>query len=144
MRFAIQLVVLALILGAFAHPLRADLSVTLSGVRQAEGSVRVALWSASEGFPSETERAHAREVVDASVPAVGVVFRDVAPGRYAVSAIHDRDGNGELNRNFLGIPREAVGISNGAVGFTGPGDFEDALFEVGDGGAELEIDFYHW
>ncbi|MCL2412478.1 MAG: DUF2141 domain-containing protein [Treponema sp.] len=34
------------------------------------------------------------------------------PGEYLVSAFQDRNGNGQLDFNFLGIPRELVGISN--------------------------------
>ena len=34
------------------------------------------------------------------------------PGEYLISAFQDRNGNGTLDFNFLGIPRELVGISN--------------------------------
>lgn len=41
-----------------------------------------------------------------------LTFRDVPPGRYAVALVHDENGNGELDKNLLGMPKEGVGASN--------------------------------
>jgi uncharacterized protein (DUF2141 family) len=41
-------------------------------------------------------------------------FPGVAPNTYAVSVFHDENSNGKLDTNFMGIPREGVGASNGA------------------------------
>jgi len=46
-------------------------------------------------------------------------FPGVAAGTYAVSAFHDENSNGKLDRNFMGIPREGVGASNNAKGHLG-------------------------
>ncbi len=40
-----------------------------------------------------------------------VNFAGIAPGRYAVTAQHDEDGDGKLKTNFIGMPKEGVGIS---------------------------------
>lgn len=39
-------------------------------------------------------------------------FTDLAAGTYAVSAAHDRNGNGKTDRNFVGIPSEPWAVSN--------------------------------
>jgi uncharacterized protein (DUF2141 family) len=46
-----------------------------------------------------------------------------------VAVWHDADGDGELDSNFLGLPREPVGASNNATGRFGPPSFDDAAFD---------------
>ena len=54
----------------------------------------------------------------------------VPPGRYALLVHHDRNGDGELNRNFLGIPTEPVAFSSGYRPRARP-LFERASFDLG-------------
>jgi len=57
------------------------------------------------------------------------VFEDVPPGRYAISAIHDEDSEGDFDRGLFGIPTEGWTASNDAhLGRLGPPRFDDALF----------------
>ncbi len=113
-------------------------------MRSAAGDVRALLWRSEAGFPSDADKAVAGAIVKASPGAVRLVFRDVPAGRYAVSTIHDLDGDGTLAKNRFGMPLEAVGISNGALGFFGPKPFEQALVEIGPDGAVLTIELRHW
>lgn len=41
-----------------------------------------------------------------------LVFRGVAAGDYAIKVFVDQNGNGKLDKNFLGIPKEPYGLSN--------------------------------
>lgn len=61
-------------------------------------------------------------------------FTDVAPGIYAISAYHDRNNNGEFDRNFLGLPKEDYTFSSGAKARLRPPKFKEASFKY-DGGA---------
>ncbi len=61
----------------------------------------------------------------------GVRFADLPPGRYAVLVFHDANGNGRLDLNFLGIPREPLGFSN-RYWAKGPPAFAEAALEVGE------------
>jgi len=57
----------------------------------------------------------------------------------AVSVFHDENGNGKLDRNFIGMPKEGVGASNDAVGTLGPPKFDDARFSYKGGAQSLTI-----
>ncbi len=61
-----------------------------------------------------------------------VTIDDVPPGLYAAQAFHDENGDGLLNRNILGLPKEAMGFSRNAPMRLGPPRFADAAFAVGD------------
>ena len=38
-------------------------------------------------------------------------FLDIAPGTYALAVIHDKNMDGKLATNFLGVPTEGYGFS---------------------------------
>jgi uncharacterized protein (DUF2141 family) len=122
------LVTLALGLGA-APARAADLVVDATGARDATGRIVVSLWSKPDGFGRfDAAKALATRTLAATPgrPA-RVTFEGLAPGRYAVSAFHDADGDGKLKTNFIGIPREGVGVSNNAGGIP---SFDKARIDV--------------
>ena len=58
-----------------------------------------------------------------------VEFAGVTPGTYAISLIHDENGNGKLDTRVI-IPREGFGFSrNPAITF-GPPKFAAASFGI--------------
>jgi uncharacterized protein (DUF2141 family) len=57
--------------------------------------------------------------------------RNVQPGRYAIAVFHDLNGNGKLDRNFIGLPQEPYGFSND-TDRRGIPSFEGALVDVKD------------
>ena len=67
---------------------------------------------------------------DAASPRTVLVLRDVPPGRYGVSVMHDRNANGKLDSNIVGIPTQPYGASGDARGRMGPPAFEDAAVDV--------------
>lgn len=113
----------------------AVLTVRVAGMARDEGSVRIALFDRAETFTEEP--LHAVVVVPRDGGAewsVAVPF-----GTYAVAVVHDRDGNGKLNTNILGMPREKYGFSNDARGTFGPPSFDDASFSVDEYAVRVEV-----
>jgi uncharacterized protein (DUF2141 family) len=69
-----------------------------------------------------------------------VYFKDLPPGEYAAVAFQDVNGNGILDKNFLGIPKEPFGFSNGARGSAGPPKFSAAAVTLNpDGTTRIEL-----
>lgn len=64
---------------------------------------------------------------------------DLPFGRYAISAFHDVNRNGELDSGLFGIPVEDYGFSNNARASFGPPDFADAAFDFTASGQVLSI-----
>lgn len=55
---------------------------------------------------------------------------DLPDGDYAISLFIDRNANGQLDSNAVGIPTEPYGFSNDAAGNFGPPAFDKARFSV--------------
>ncbi len=59
-----------------------------------------------------------------------IVFLGLPPGRYALRAFADENGNAKLDTNMLGIPTERYGFSKDAKGAMGPPGFDAVAFPV--------------
>jgi uncharacterized protein (DUF2141 family) len=122
----LSFVLLALLFSAQAQA--ATVVVSVGGVRNDHGHVLVALCTKAD-FLQPHCRWKGRTA--ASVGTVQVTLKDVPPGEYAAQAFHDENDNGVLDRNFFGMPKEAMGFSNNAPIHLGPPRFTVAAFSVG-------------
>lgn len=98
------------------------------------------LYSDPKTFRKEAQAVKIEQIPAQSGTAT-VKFSALPPGRYAIMAYHDEDGNGELNRRFGMFPTEGYGLSNNPS-VSGPPAFADSAFEVpaGAGAAQISID----
>lgn len=103
------------------------LTVNIKNFKNTDGKVKVTLFDSEANFLS---KGTGQEVSIEDKSMIQVVFENVAPGTYAVSIIHDENGNGDLDTGAFGIPTEDYGFSNNAKGMFGPPSFEDTKFEV--------------
>ena len=125
---------LATVATLFAAPaIAADLLVEVRGVRSDSGRIQVAIHTSREkaGFPS-AEGMYAGFYQQAHEGSLRFVLRDLPAGRYALTAFHDENGNGDLDANVLGIPKEGSGFANDPTAYFGPPSFEAAAVTVGD------------
>lgn len=129
----------AAMLGFVAAPAHADdVTIALQGVKKNTGSIVLCLWASADNFPDcESGKPIKRIVVPAN--ASSAKFDNVAAGTYAISAFHDANGNGKLDSNFIGLPLEAVGMSNNPK-LNGPPRFKPAQFKVA-GATRIRIRF---
>ena len=111
----------------------AELVIEVRGVRSDAGRIYVAVHAPREGeeFPY-AKGMLAGVQQQAREGAMRFVLRDLPPGRYAINAFHDENGNGDLDTNVLGIPKEGYGFANDPPTSFGPPDFEEAAVTVGD------------
>lgn len=106
----------------------AELEAVVRGVAHDKGAVKVVLYATPETFRKE-DKALAVKTLPARPGEMSVAFAGLAPGRYAIVAYHDENGNGEMDR-FLGmIPTEGYGLSNNPE-VSGPPQFEPSAFDV--------------
>lgn len=127
------IVALALFAGAAEA---ADLRVRVEGLRNADGSVLVAVCPEAAFLTGSCPYTGASP---AEADGAEVVVRDVPPGVYAVQAFHDENDNLDLDRNGIGFPLEGLGFSRDAPMRFGPPRFADAAFELAEPAARLGL-----
>jgi uncharacterized protein (DUF2141 family) len=113
-------------------PATATLTVNVSSAKSAQGKVRVDLYNSANGFPDKPANAFRHEVVDIDAKALTAkaVFADLPHGVYAVAVHHDENGNGEMDKNILGIPKEGHGASNNPTAPRRPPNFDEGKFTL--------------
>jgi len=123
---------LALILGlSFGLPSTAAAQeLTLAFHSKADGGrIAIAVHADADNF--RRGEAPLRDlIVPRTGPVTTVTLRGLPPGRYAVAAFHDLDGDGELTLWPFGLPKEAYGFSREARGRFGPPPFTAAAFDL--------------
>jgi uncharacterized protein (DUF2141 family) len=111
------------------------LTVTVSGLKNDTGIVKVGLYNSDGTFLKTTYKSLTSEIKNNQVV---VTFDNLPTGEYAISTYHDENNNGKLDRNAMGIPSEAYAASNNAKGFMGPPSYKDAKFLI-DKDSKIEI-----
>lgn len=119
---------LSIALPANADDAMADVTLEISQISELPGLIHWALFDSAEAFnESGVPVIAARSRVQSDT--LSITLHDIPIGRYALRLFHDSNGNGELDRNIIGIPSEGYGFSNNAGG-RGPADFDDAAVAV--------------
>lgn len=67
-----------------------------------------------------------------------VTFENIAPGTYAITLFHDKNGNKQMDFEPNGMPKEMYGVSNNVMNM-GPPQWSDAKFEVSSEPLTLDI-----
>lgn len=116
-----------------------DLTVTISDIRSAKGLLSVAVVNTEAGWNSQEKPVAAERVDMTGKEQKEVVMKFKLPaGSYAVMVMHDENGNGELDANFMGIPTEGYGFSNNPQVMR-RAHFSEARFEVTDAPSAITI-----
>jgi len=110
----------------------AQLELEITGVRNATGTIKVAVFDSAEDYELMRD-----PVASTSLTAVaGTVTTRIdglPAGSYAVTIFHDENGNDALDTGRLGIPVEGYGFSNGASGRFGKPSFKKIAIEMDTG-----------
>lgn len=126
-----------LALVASASTQAADLTVRFTGIGEAKGQIRVALYASEEDYGKWV--AFRNAVIPASKLAT-VTFTDLPKARYVVSAYQDKNDNGELDKALFGIPTEPYGFSLNPFSRLGPPPFDKAALTLEAEKQETDLD----
>lgn len=126
----ISILISFLLVASFAQAQQSNTTLTIEfdGIKKAKGTkVYVALYHSQDSFLKKPLMGTVTEVKEGKAKST---FTDLAPGVYAVSAFYDKNANGKMDTNFLGIPKEPTAMSNNAKARFGPPKYKDAKFDL--------------
>ena len=101
------------------------LRIRVDGFKSESGQVFICLWENATNFPKCEQGNSTKRVAVKIVGGLAETsFEGLVEGKsYAVSAHHDENGNGKIDKNAVGIALEGIGISGNpafaplAIGF---------------------------
>ena len=93
---------------------RGDLKMIVLGLKSDEGQIKFDLDNSADTFKPKKDGkpafAKGRSVIKDK--RAEYVFKDIPCGEYAIKLYHDANMNEDLDKNFLGIPKEQYGFSH--------------------------------
>lgn len=116
---------------------RVTVTVTLENVLNDQGDILAALHT-RETFMKGGGADNYKTAAKAG--SMTFEFRNVAPGTYGVSVLHDLNQNQRMDFQPGGMPEEPYGMSGNDMSM-GPPSFDAIKFEVGDADVHLRIRF---
>jgi len=102
----------------------ADIIVTVENIQNSDGTINIALFTESGEFPNEATKTQGI-TLPAEHPLVSGTFTNLPENNYAIAVYQDENGNGKLDKNFFGIPKEPYGFSGNTTSL-GPPSFDEA------------------
>ena len=124
---------------AYSNNDSSDFTLHITGFGEAKGEVRIAMFDSESAYKEKKEPVYA-VVLPVDSTEVNWSVAELPKGEYAIAIYHDKNTNGKLDTNFLGIPKERYGFSNDARGKFGPASWNDARFEVIDSKCEHTVE----
>lgn len=115
-----------------------ELKIKITNIKKPTGMIRLAAYSPDQEFLGEETATALNSPVNQKGEVI-VAINNLPLGTYAISVYHDEDGNGDLDSNFMGIPKEPYGFSNNARGLFGPPKYKSARFDFKEDSQMIEI-----
>jgi uncharacterized protein (DUF2141 family) len=128
MRFVAACILLLAVFPCAAQT-ASSLKITIIGLRSDKGTVMLSMHRTAEGFPG-SGKVFKQLTLSIKEGVATTTLSELAAGPYAIAVIHDENGNGKLDTNFMGIPKEGTGASRDPrPKFRAP-KFDEAVFQV--------------
>ncbi|TYA84279.1 DUF2141 domain-containing protein [Seonamhaeicola marinus] len=114
-----------------------NITVTIDNALNDDGKILFALHT-NETFMKAKPIQQAKSTIENGKATIS--FNGVAPGEYAIIALHDENDNNRMDYEDSGMPKESYGISNNPGGF-GPPQYHTAKFSVTNEPVTMHIRF---
>lgn len=114
-----------------------NITVTIENVLNSNGKILAGLHTEETFMKAQGVNSY---MGDATEGEVSFTFKNVTPGTYAISILHDENGNMNMDFEDNGMPKESYGMSGNNTAM-GPPSFTDAKFEVTSEDLEFKIRF---
>ncbi|ULQ50696.1 DUF2141 domain-containing protein [Flavihumibacter fluvii] len=105
-------------------------TVIIKNLDKKKGNVFIGWYNSAQSYMDVSLAVLKKVVPVKDKEEVAVTFENVNPGVYAIAVFFDENGNGTLDKNFLGIPKEDYGFSNNVMPVTRSATFKEASFSI--------------
>ena len=133
-------ILLTAIAGTFAQ---SDLTLTINGIKNTKGTVRIAIFNKADGFPSDSKKAYKTLFVKSKVGNISTTIQSLPYGEYGIIVFHDENNNNEFDTDFLGIPKEGSGTTNAVEKGRSKPKFENAVFTFSENNKTVFIKLFY-
>ena len=111
-------------------PVATNLQLHIEGIQEVSGDIYVAVYDSAEAFPEDETWCYRTSEAVRSSGTLELAIPGRSAGTYAIAIYHDTNGNGQLDKNMVGIPQEPYGFSRNPRAKWKAPTFTETAFEV--------------
>lgn len=118
-----------LLLGGMAA-IAQNVSLTVTGMRSKKGDLCVSVFKDNQSFKDNKPSTRLKFAKSAAQGGNMRINLTLPPGTYGIAMLDDENGNGKMDNNMVGMPKEGFGFSNFYLSGLSRPSFDDFRFEV--------------
>ena len=111
----------------FASNENPQLTIEIQNIENVKGNIRIGIFNNSEKFLKQGSTFKSY-VIAVKGTTETIIIDDLPKGEYAFMLYHDKNSDGKLNQNILGIPKEPFAFSNNVKPKLSKPTFEQCKF----------------
>jgi len=115
----------------------ATLKLEITNLKSSKGKLLIGIYKPGEKFTDG--KPVDSKIIDVNSKGNQVASFNLEPGRYAIALYHDLNGNGVMDKNFVGIPKEPYGFSKDFRPKLSAPSFEDCAFDLPAAGKSISV-----
>lgn len=121
-----------------------NLILRFTNVSAPSGTLSIGIYDDADKFCKENEFIFANDFTVDKTGIIDIKIPEFPHGTYAVAMYHDVNGNGEMDKNLVGIPKEPYAFSNNVNAKWSEPSFEEAQFTFDTQNRIFEIEILEW
>lgn len=121
-----------------------SISLAIDNLKSSHGNIHIAVYDTEEKFAKSLTPFRLKIHKTPTEGPLQLHLDSLPYGRYALAVYHDENGNGDLDKNLLGIPKEPYGFSNNPRAKWSAPSYEETSFELGAEGLKLAVSLKKW
>lgn len=107
------------------------------------GTILCSVFDSDQGFPMDSSKAIATVTASGKGETRTCTFEVPGEGSYAISVLHDENGNKKVDTRVFGIPKEGWATSNNVKPRFRAPTFEESRFEVTTAATTKQLDMHY-
>jgi uncharacterized protein (DUF2141 family) len=139
-------ILISLLLLAFSTPSlktfgqNLNSKIIVGNLKNKSGNLYIGWYNNAATFPQKDRAVFFKIVKVSGQKELPVSFNDIPAGNYAIAVYLDENGNGLLDKNFIGVPKELYGFSNNITHAMHAPSFEESTVKFDQGRSDIQID----
>ncbi len=120
-----------------------NLTVRITGVKNNDGVIRIAIFNDANAFQDKTDgapKAYQKAQLPITNGQAQWQLTNLPYGEYAIKLFHDEDNSGKLKKSFVGRPSEGVGFSNNPKLDGHAPKYDEAKFTVNQPQTDINVE----
>ena len=107
-----------------------NVTLSVSGIRSPKGTICVSVFRNEAGFKENKPVSRLKFAKTDLVQGKLTLSLQLAQGIYGIALLDDENGNGKMDNNMVGMPKEGFGFSNFYLSGLSRPSFNDFRFDV--------------